>query len=161
MKKKICIGNFDSGCADVWNYSLWKNNRINSGTKCNTGRAERDQDNDTSDRDVNQDGQNQQDQTQQEQTETHRMQIIWEQEQLLCMPRKGCIRLDKKRFHLEAITPETVLSQLAAARRTSIRYHSSKFYKERKDGEQVSLIWISPKSLGLTLKRWDLLQNIW
>ena len=59
-----------------------------------------DQDNDTSDQDVNQDGQNEQDQTQQEQTE-NRMQIIWEQEQLLCMPRTRMYpALIKKRFHL-------------------------------------------------------------
>lgn len=60
-----------------------------------------DQDNDTSDQDVNQDGQNEQDQTSRSRQKTHRMQIIWEQEQLLCMPRTRMYpALIKKRFHL-------------------------------------------------------------
>ena len=55
----------------MFTIGLWKNNRINSGTKCNTGRAEeRIRTMTHLIRMSNQDGQNEQDQTQQEQTET-------------------------------------------------------------------------------------------
>ena len=92
---------------------------------------------------------------------THRMQIIWEQEQLLCMPRTRMYPdLIKKEVSLEAITPETVLSQLAAAGVLPSDTTVLSFTKKEKDGEQVIDLDLS-ESLELTLKRWDLPQNIW
>lgn len=101
MKKKICIGNFDSGCADVWNYSLWKNNRINSEQNATQEEQKEDQDNDTSDQDVNQDGQNEQDQTQQEQTEnTQDANNLGAGTITVYAQNKDVSGFDKKRFHL-------------------------------------------------------------
>ena len=85
-----------------------------------------DQDNDTSDQDVNQDGQNEQDQTQQEQN-------------------KDVSGFDKKEVSLEAITPETVLSQLAAAGVLPSDTTVLSFTKKEKDGEQVIDLDLSEK----------------
>ena len=75
-----------------------------------------DQDNDTSDQDVNQDGQNEQDQTQQEQTEnTQDVNNLGAGTITVYAQNKDVSGFDKKEVSLEAITPETVLSQLAAA----------------------------------------------
>ena len=97
-----------------------------------------DQDNDTSDQDVNQDGQNEQDKTQQEQTEnTQDANNLGAGTITVYAQNKDVSGFDKKEVSLEAITPETVLSQLAAAGVLPSDTTVLSFTKKEKDGEQV------------------------
>ena len=98
-----------------------------------------DQDNDTSDQDVTQDGQNEQDQTQQEQTEnTQDANNLGAGTITVYAQNKDVSGFDKKEVSLEAITPETVLSQLAAAGVLPSDTTVLSFTKKEKDGEQVN-----------------------
>lgn len=95
-----------------------------------------DQDNDTSDQDVNQDGQNEQDQTQQEQTENNTQDVnnLGAGTITVYAQNKDVSGFDKKEVSLEAITPETVLSQLAAAGVLPSDTTVLSFTKKEKDG---------------------------
>ena len=105
-----------------------------------------DQDNDTSDQDVNQDGQNEQDQTQQEQTEnTQDANNLGAGTITVYAQNKDVSGFDKKEVSLEAITPETVLSQLAAAGVLPSDTTVLSFTKKEKDGEQVIDLDLSEK----------------
>ena len=105
-----------------------------------------DQDNDTSDQDVNQDGQNEQDQTQQEQTEnTQDVNNLGAGTITVYAQNKDVSGFDKKEVSLEAITPETVLSQLAAAGVLPSDTTVLSFTKKEKDGEQVIDLDLSEK----------------
>lgn len=106
-----------------------------------------DQDNDTSDQDVNQDGQNEQDQTQQEQTENNTQDVnnLGAGTITVYAQNKDVSGFDKKEVSLEAITPETVLSQLAAAGVLPSDTTVLSFTKKEKDGEQVIDLNLSEK----------------
>ena len=106
--------------------------------------------NDTSDQDVNQDGQNEQDQTQQEQAEnTQDVNNLGAGTITVYAQNKDVSGFDKKEVSLEAITPETVLSQLAAAGVLPSDTTVLSFTKKEKDGEQVI-------DLDLLRKVWNL-----
>ena len=100
-----------------------------------------DQDNDTSDQDVNQDGQNEQDQTQNTQDANN----LGAGTITVYAQNKDVSGFDKKEVSLEAITPETVLSQLAAAGVLPSDTTVLSFTKKEKDGEQVIDLDLSEK----------------
>ena len=95
-------------------------------------------------------GQNEQDQTQQEQTEnTQDVNNLGAGTITVYAQNKDVSGFDKKEVSLEAITPETVLSQLAAAGVLPSDTTVLSFTKKERM-ENKSLIWIFPKSLELT-----------
>lgn len=100
-----------------------------------------DQDNDTSDQDVNQDGQNEQDQTE----NTQDVNNLGAGTITVYAQNKDVSGFDKKEVSLEAITPETVLSQLAAAGVLPSDTTVLSFTKKEKDGEQVIDLDLSEK----------------
>lgn len=100
-----------------------------------------DQDNDTSDQDVNQDGQNEQEQTE----NTQDVNNLGAGTITVYAQNKDVSGFDKKEVSLEAITPETVLSQLAAAGVLPSDTTVLSFTKKEKDGEQVIDLDLSEK----------------
>ena len=100
-----------------------------------------DQDNDTSDQDADQDGQDEQDQTE----NTQDVNNLGAGTITVYAQNKDVSGFDKKEVSLEAITPETVLSQLAAAGVLPSDTTVLSFTKKEKDGEQVIDLDLSEK----------------